>query len=370
MPYDLPQRDDYQNIFLEDTPLLDVRAPVEYKQGAFPKAKNIPLLNDEERHNIGIRYKQKGQAKAVELGNKLVSGKVRDDRIADWIAFTTNNPNGVLYCFRGWMRSEITQRWIYDNTGVAYPRVKGGYKSMRRYLIDKLEGSARSLNPLLLSGRTGAGKTNLLQTIDAKIDLEAIYHHRGSAFGHHATPQPSQIDIENDLTIKILKFQSMGMNTLVFEDESTAIGSRRLPDCLIHSLKQSSIVLLEASVAERVETIYAEYITEALHEYQNELGEQQGFNTWADNLQSSLTKISRRLGGQHYKSIKSIMDYALNTHRKSGNAVDHKAWIHDLLVGYYDPMYDYQLSRKSDRVVFRGDRKAVIEFLKSSTYSL
>ena len=369
MSVELPQRDDYQTIFLEETPLLDVRAPVEFKQGAFPKAKNIPLLNDEERHNIGIRYKQKGQNKAVELGHKLVSGKVKEDRIADWIAFTSNNPNGVLYCFRGGMRSKITQQWIYDNTGVAYPRVKGGYKSMRRYLIDKLEGSTRSLNPLVLSGRTGSGKTNLLQSIDAKIDLEAIYHHRGSAFGHHATPQPSQIDIENDLTIKLLKFQSLGMNTLVFEDESTEIGSRRLPDCLIHSLKQSSIVLLEASISERVETIFNEYITEALQEYQRELGEQQGFESWSDNLLASLEKIHRRLGGQHYKSIKSIMDYALNSQRQTGNSTDHKAWIHDLLVGYYDPMYDYQLSRKNDRVVFRGDRKAVTEFLKSSTYS-
>lgn len=370
MSADLPQRDDYQNIFLEDTPLLDVRAPVEFKQGAFPKARNIPLINDEERHNIGIRYKQKGQSNAIQLGHELVSGKVKEDRIADWISFTTNNPNGVLYCFRGGMRSKITQSWIYDNTGIAYPRVKGGYKSMRRYLINKLEASTKTLNPLVLSGRTGAGKTNLLHSIDAKIDLEAIYHHRGSAFGHHVTPQPSQIDIENDLTIKILKFQNQGMNTLVFEDESTAIGSRRLPDCLIHSLKQSSIVLLEASIAERVDTIYKEYILDALNEYQQELGEQLGFQAWSENLTKSLEKIHRRLGGQHYKAIKSIMDYALNSHQNSGNPLDHKAWIHDLLVGYYDPMYDYQLSRKSERVVFRGDREAVTEFLKSSTYSL
>lgn len=369
MSTDLPQRDDYQNIFMEDVPMLDVRAPVEFKQGAFPRAKNIPLINDEERHNIGIRYKKKGQAKAIELGHELVSGKTKENRIADWISFTTNNPNGVLYCFRGGMRSKITQQWIYDNTGVAYPRVKGGYKSMRRYLIDKLENSTKSLNPLVLSGRTGVGKTNLLQTIDAKIDLEAIYHHRGSAFGQHATPQPSQVDIENSLAINILKFQQMGMNTLVFEDESRAIGSRRIPDCLIHSLKQSSIVLLEAPIAERVEIIYQEYICEALAEHQRELGEQDGFESWADNLYSSLEKIQRRLGGQHYKSIKSILQYALDNHRKTGNSIDHKAWIHDLLVGYYDPMYDYQLSRKSERVVFRGDQHAVKEFLETSTHS-
>lgn len=364
---DLPQRDDYQNILLDDTPLLDVRAPVEFKQGAFPSAKNIPLIDDNERHDIGIQYKKMGQAKAIELGHEMVSGKVRESRISNWIDFTKNNPNGVLYCFRGGMRSEITQRWIYDNTGVAYPRVKGGYKSMRRYLLDKLDTAAREINPVVLSGRTGAGKTLLLQEIDAKIDLEKIYHHRGSAFGHHATPQPNQIDIENDLAIKMLKLKRQGMTTLVFEDECSAIGSRRIPDCLIHSLKKSDLVLLESSVPERVEIIFDEYVNQALGEYQQELGETEGFESWSNNLLASLNRIQRRLGGQHYKAIKSIMEYALSNHRKYSNALDHKAWIHDLLVGYYDPMYDYQLGKKSERVIFRGDRAAVLQFLQSRT---
>ncbi len=369
MSTELPQRDDYQNIFLNDIPLLDVRAPVEFKQGAFPSAKNIPLINDEERHDIGVRYKKQGQQKAIELGHKLVSGPAKDARVSDWIEFANNNPDGVLYCFRGGMRSEITQQWIYENTGIVYPRVKGGYKSMRRYLLDKLESTTKDINPLVLSGRTGAGKTELLKSIESKIDLENIFHHRGSAFGHHATPQPSQIDIENKLAIKLLKFKRMGINTLVFEDESAAIGSRRLPDCLIYSLKQSSIVLLESSVDERVETIFNEYVTVALNEFQQTLGEEEGFKTWSNNLFASLDKINRRLGGQHYKSIKSSMEYAVDKHLNAGDPGDHSAWIHDLLVGYYDPMYDYQLSRKSDRVVFRGNKDAVLEFIKNSTVS-
>ena len=366
---ELPQRDDYQNILLNDTPLLDVRAPVEFKQGAFPLSSNIPLINDNERQDIGIRYKKMGQAKAIELGHELVSGKVKEDRIANWIDFTNNNPDGALYCFRGGMRSKITQQWIFDNTGVAYPRIKGGYKSMRRYLLDKLDNAASEINAVVLSGRTGVGKTQLLQSLEAKIDLEKIFHHRGSAFGHHATPQPSQIDIENNLAIRILKLQQQGLTTLVFEDECTSIGSRRIPDRLIHTLKQSSIVLLESTLEERIDTIYEEYINQALQEYQQELGELAGFEAWAENLRSSLAKIQRRLGGQHYKSIKSLLDYAISHHQNFGKSVDHKAWIHDLLVGYYDPMYDYQLSRKSDRVIFKGDRQSVLEYLNADSLS-
>ena len=48
---------DYLSLFLNDTPLLDVRAPVEFAKGAFPGAANISLINDDERHQIGICYK-------------------------------------------------------------------------------------------------------------------------------------------------------------------------------------------------------------------------------------------------------------------------------------------------------------------------
>ena len=65
---------DYAGLFLGDTPLLDVRAPVEFAKGAFPTASNLPLLDDNERHRVGIRYKQQGQQAAIDLGNELVSG--------------------------------------------------------------------------------------------------------------------------------------------------------------------------------------------------------------------------------------------------------------------------------------------------------
>ena len=38
--------DDYFDLFVNDVPLMDVRAPVEFTKGAFPCAANIPLLDD------------------------------------------------------------------------------------------------------------------------------------------------------------------------------------------------------------------------------------------------------------------------------------------------------------------------------------
>jgi tRNA 2-selenouridine synthase len=43
----------------------------------------------------------------------------------------------------------------------------------------------------------------------------------------------------------------------------------------------------------------------------------------------------------------------------------HRRWIRQLLSDYYDPMYDYQLEKKLERVRLRGDKnKLKQELLK------
>ena len=59
------------------------------------------------------------------------------------------------------------------------------------YLAEKLG------KPILAEGPAGVGKTRLLMRCDARIDLEGLANHRGSAFGQRVLPQPSQIDFEN-----------------------------------------------------------------------------------------------------------------------------------------------------------------------------
>jgi tRNA 2-selenouridine synthase len=367
---DLPQTDDYQRLFTQDTPLLDVRAPVEFQQGAFPQAKNVPLINNEERQAIGIRYKQQGQQQAIELGHKLVQGEIKATRVADWVEFTNRHPQGALYCFRGGMRSKISQQWIFEKTGVVYPRIKGGYKALRRYLLHELDIAATHMQFVILSGRTGTGKTLLLNKLDHKVDLEDIYRHRGSAFGKYALPQPSQIDVENKLSIALLKQRHRGVNKLVLEDEAAYIGSRRLPECLVNSMRYSPLIVLEANIEERVDIVFNEYITNALLDYQALLGESEGFDTWSGNLQAALDKIQRRLGGQRYKATKAVLEDAIQRQRTAGETEHHKTWIRNLLVDYYDPMYDYQLGKKSERVLYRGEDADILEYINRQLQQL
>ena len=359
---ELPQLDDYRSLFLNNTPLLDVRAPIEFNQGAFPFTENFPLMNDQERTDIGIRYKNLGQDEAIKLGHELVQGDIKSERVNHWAHFFEQHPEGILYCFRGGMRSKISQQWIYEKTGIIYPRIKGGYKAMRRFLIDEFEASTQRIEPIMLSGRTGIGKTLFLKKIKQQIDLEGLFHHRGSVFGKHVTPQPTQIDIENSLSIELLKHLHQGNTQLVLEDEGVSIGSRRIPEVLFKKMKQSPLILLEASIEERIDITFQEYIIEALAEHQSFYGEEQGFQRWAEQLQDSIDKIQRRLGGLRHKELKALLSNAIQQ-QMSGNTELHKEWIKVLLVEYYDPMYDYQLSKKQDRVIFKGKQNDVFEYL-------
>ncbi len=65
-----PDTDHYRALFLSPTPMMDMRAPAEFVRGAFPSALSLPLMSDEERAQVGICYKQRGQ-EAVRAGARL-----------------------------------------------------------------------------------------------------------------------------------------------------------------------------------------------------------------------------------------------------------------------------------------------------------
>ena len=91
-------------------PLLDVRAPVEFRQGRLPNSLNAPILNDEEREQVGTTYKQDGHDAAVTLGHTLVSGVVKEARIAQWQEYCVANTDAQIMCWRGGQRSALAQQ--------------------------------------------------------------------------------------------------------------------------------------------------------------------------------------------------------------------------------------------------------------------
>lgn len=229
----LPLTSDLARIFLDDVPLIDLRAPIEFKEGAFPCSTSLPLMTDDERAQVGTCFKQRGQAAAIELGHQLVGGAVRAERLDGWLAQLRKQPDALLYCFRGGLRSQTVQLWLHE-AGVTRPRVAGGYKEMRRFLIDTLDKAAAECHWTVLTGMTGSGKTHMLEHVTQAVDLEGHAHHRGSSFGQLPGGQPSNINFENKLAIELLKRRHQGEHAFVVEDESRLIGRCCLPNpCLM-----------------------------------------------------------------------------------------------------------------------------------------
>lgn len=346
-----------------------MRAPAEFAEGAFPFAENHPLIDDEERHEIGIAYKEDGQDQAIELGETLVSGELKQKRIERWRDFLERHPNAVLYCFRGGMRSRTSQRWLLEETGIHRPRVRGGYKAMRRFLIDEIERNSAICTPVVIGGRTGVGKTRLLALCDSMIDLEGLAHHRGSAFGHHPQPQPTQINFENSFSIALLKQVAADNQPFAVEDESRNIGSRHVPPAFFRRMETAPLVLLEAGDDERVDITLQEYVHDSLGAFQNASGTETGFADWAAYLQNSMDRIRRRLGGDRHARVSGMLQEAIARHAANGDTEGHRAWIAYLLHEYYDGMYEYQLGKKSHRIVFSGTQGEVCDYLRD-TYGI
>lgn len=362
-----PDTQDFASLFLRDTPLMDTRAPLEFKKGAFPHTVSLPLMTDAERAKVGTCYKQKGQDEAIKLGHQLVGGKVKEERLALWLEFARQHPDGYLYCFRGGLRSQIVQQWLKD-AGVEYPRITGGYKAMRRFLIDTFSTIVAQGQFRVLAGHTGCAKTDILNSLPDSIDLEGLAHHRGSTFGKRPGGQPSQIDFENTLAIALFRqHHAHPQAPVLLEDESLLIGRCAIPPDLREKMQQSPLIVVDASLEERVEHSFRNYILHKLGEWQQTLGEEQGFVEFAADLRQSLQKIHKRLGGVRYQQLQDLLEQALQAHECGDNNL-HRGWITLLLQDYYDPMYDFQMGQKQGRILFRGNAAAVREFWLSGQH--
>ena len=353
---------DYRTILTADTPIIDVRAPIEFRQSALPAALNLPLMDDAERAAVGTCYKRHGADAALALGHQLVNGEVREKRLAAWRDACLRYPQGYLCCARGGQRSHIVQQWLHE-AGIEYPLIVGGYKALRQVAIQIIEELVQ--RPIvLIGGCTGNGKTQLVCTQPDGIDLEGLAHHRGSSFGRTLQEQYQQATFENHLAVAMLK-KSERQTRWVLEDEGRMIGANHLPECLRERMAQSPIAVVEDPFELRIERLREEYFTRMHHDFFAAYGEEQGWQEYSAYLHHGLFAIRRRLGLQRFAELTATLDESLAEQRRSGSTEAHFAWLVPLLNEYYDPMYRYQLEKKADKIVFRGTSEDVVSWLSS-----
>ena len=256
------------------------------------------------------------------------------------------------------MRSQISQQWLAE-AGLTLPLVQGGYKALRQWCMRRLQ-QLEQAELLVVAGRTGSGKTRVIENARNALDLEAAANHRGSAFGRRTTPQPSQANFENLLAVNSLSLDLT--RTIVIEDESRNIGSVHLPHALTERIQTAPVVMLETPLSLRVDFIVDDYVRDLQNEYQNAFTED-GLDHYQAYIEGSLRRIRKRLGGVLYSEVLADFQNAMTQQRTTHRLEGHRLWVERLLTDYYDRMYDFQLNKAPRRVAFKGELDEVLSYL-------
>jgi len=340
-------------------PLLDVRSEGEFQEGYIPGSISAPILNNEERHQVGITYKQKGQSAAIALGLSLVESH-RELRIEGMLKNITSSV--AVSCWRGGLRSRFASGWLQDarKDSLNVVQITGGYKAIRNQLLTVIN-TPREM--WIVGGMTGSGKTILLKELELDtrfpisqvLDLEGMASHRGSSFGNNVSSsgekikQPRQQTFENLMGLHL--FKSNG--PIVVENESTLIGQVFIPEGFRSQMRLAPVVVLETPVLERVLAIFKEYVEAPI---QAGCSPEKLWNI----LEGNIKVLERRLGGKETSELlKHLKDGAsdpLNLERQT-------TWIQPLLERYYDKAYTRSSQLAQRNVVFTGDKTECKDWL-------
>jgi tRNA 2-selenouridine synthase len=241
--------------------VIDARSPGEFAEDFLPGAENWPVLDDGERRLVGTLYKQVSALHARKVGAALVARNVAQ-HIERHVADKPREWRPLVYCWRGGQRSG-SLAWFLSQIGFRTLQLAGGYKAFRNLVREDLEQLPARFEFHVLAGRTGSGKTRLLQALRAQgaqvLDLEALASHRGSVLGGlPGQPQPPQKRFD---TLLWQALRALDPARPVFvESESQKVGNVRVPDSLIGRLREHGrCTVVEMDESARVELLLQEY---------------------------------------------------------------------------------------------------------------
>lgn len=253
----------WENEFQDYSEIIDVRSPAEFAEDHIPGAINFPVLDNEERAQVGTIYKQVSPFEARKIGAALVSQNI-GKHLQAYFLDKSKDYHPLIYCWRGGQRSNSFAT-VLSQIGWQTTLLQGGYKTYRHYVQAQLTFFAQHLSLKILCGYTGSGKTYLLNAMQAAglqvLDLEKLANHRGSLLGqnwHHApTPQPSQKWFESQL-VHALNHFNLAQPVWV-ESESNTIGNIHLPKSFWELMRRSPCYEIEVPIQERVKLLIDEY---------------------------------------------------------------------------------------------------------------
>ncbi|MCT4661429.1 MAG: tRNA 2-selenouridine(34) synthase MnmH [Tissierellales bacterium] len=301
--------------------LVDVRSPEEYEEDTVLGAINMPILDNEERKEVGYLYKQVDPFVAKRKGLEIASKK-----FLDYFDFVMENKdkykNVVFFCYRGGLRSQTVAKTL-SLMGLKVGYLKGGYKNYRQHVLRELPKATKKIELLGLQGLTGVGKTKILCGLKEQnipiLDLERYAQNSGSAFGSIVYAKGSYISqkkFESNLYEAILKG---GETTYYVECESKRIGRVVQPEYFYKKLKMASRVLIETEFSNRVQIIYDDYVR---------IGDEKN----QELLLGAVKSLNKRLGN---KVVDELCSYIEKDEQEK--------MIEVMLRDYYDPLYIHSI---------------------------
>src|SRR3990167_4572923 len=234
---------------------IDARTPKEYQEDHILGAVNVPLLDDQERHEVGIIYKQYSREKAIERGLELFPAKIPSIYNA---VREHREKTIIVYCARGGMRSGIIAS-LLESIGFKVLQVEGGYKSFRHHIINQLYNFQLKPKIICLYGLTCSGKTKLLEQLPNALNLEELAQHRGSLYGGVGLQPNRQKRFENLL---LQRLRELNHHEYIFvEGESRRIGDTEIPPFLFKAMKRGINILIKKDFELRVKECVQEYFS-------------------------------------------------------------------------------------------------------------
>lgn len=254
---------------LENTIIIDARSEKEYEESHVPNAVNFPVLNNFERHNVGLIYKKYSQSAAVWLAMQYADPKI--EMLKSFLDENTAPKKKIfVYCWRGGGRSSYLAKMLSDldfNPVI----ITGGFKSYRRLVNEFFSQQKLPFQLLELTGLTGTGKSELIRAardFTPVIDLENSARHYSSLFGYVPyklkgfEPVKNQSAFENNIFADIINGVDEYGNfhgRYLIESESRKIGNFVLPDLIRNELDNCPCILVKSSLESRVKRIVKDY---------------------------------------------------------------------------------------------------------------
>jgi len=241
--------------------VIDARSPAEFAEDHLPGAVNWPVLDNDERRQVGTEYVQVSAFDAKKIGAAMIAKRIGEllqaqvqDKPRDW--------QPLVYCWRGGKRSG-TLAWFLDQIGFRTTLLQGGYKAFREQVREQLGNLPLQFSYVVIAGRTGSGKTRLLQALAEAgaqvLDLEGLARHRGSVLGglpHEL--QPTQKAFETQLWQALSAFDPA--RPVYVESESRKIGQLQVPTALLERMRSDGRVVMVTMPDEaRVQLLVEEY---------------------------------------------------------------------------------------------------------------